>query len=414
VLLAAAILLVVLWPTAAPSTGSLTASERETVAIGDRATAVAEAGATLTWEVEADGEAHVRQSSGAVFYRVDAGDAFSVDTPAGRVTVTGTCFTVELDAMNSKLKTLASAAAGAAVATGVFLTVHEGSVVLANDHGDVEVVAGQRARARPGEAPSIADELESAVRATIAKPARDTRFKSLVRENQAQREELRRLHTELRERERDVAGGDAPQVDIESPEHRREVAQQCGEHGGCDRKLWTDPSQEELVELAKCGRLLVDTPAFMGGADFFPGGMVIEAAGLSEADSMRYAEIAEAYQTEVASELAGLASELGVPASLVERMSPVQLQGLVDSVVEADTHEAIRRRVADERAGIGAAPPVDQQSAGERALRFLWSQGQAFEHRLSAEFGADAAREMRHAAGGWANKSSIGGGDCRQ
>lgn len=418
--LAAAILLIVLWPRPASRTsGSIAAADRETVAIGERAIAVAEPGASLAWEVEPHGRGHVRQSAGTVFYRVDAGDAFDVETPGGRVTVTGTCFTVEIEPMNSPSKHLASAAAGAAITAGVLLTVHEGSVVLGNEHGDVEVAAGDQARAWSGEAPALDDGATRVARATATTattPARETRFETLVRENQAQREQLRRLDAELRAHQGQATGGRAPEVDRASPEHRLEIAKACARSGDCDDKLWTDPSPEELVELARCNRLLVDTPPFMGGGApyFFPDGHVIEAAGLSEAEANRFAELADAYQRDVTRELEGLAAELGLPASLVERMSAVQLQGLVEAVIDPETHDATRRRFADERAGLEPARPVEEQSAGERALRLVWSEGDGFERTLAAEFGADAAREMRGAHGGWGMKWSTGDSTCRE
>ena len=406
-LLAAGLLLVVLWPwSGAEDRGALTAERRESVAIGDRAIAVAEPASSLSWHVESSGRATVRQSSGAVFYRVNAGDDFVVETPAGSVTVTGTCFTVELSEMNTKSKYLASATAGAAVAAAITLTVHEGSVVLANERGDLEVGAGERAQARSGRAPywsDADDEPESKV--ASASP-----FSTLVRENQEQRRQLRDLQTKVQELESNGQPEAKPEVDRESPEYRRAAGRQCGVNGNCDVKLWTDPSQEGLEELAKCGRILVDTPSFMGGGDVFPQGYVIEAAGLAEADAVRYAELAEQFQGDVGEDLAGLARELGLPSEVIERVSPVQLRGIVRSLADVDTRNAMQHRVADERAGLSAPP--DSETADERALRYLWNLGDSFEQRLAEEFGPDAAREMRHAGGGWGHKSSLGTGIC--
>ena len=81
---------------------------------------------------------------------------------------------------------------------------------------------------------------------------------------------------------------------------------------------------------------------------------------------------------------------------------------LLEAVV--DDWETTRHNVANERAQL-SEPPAEL-SAGERALRYEWSLGEEFERRLGAEFGVDAAAEMRRAAGGWANKSSWGGREC--
>jgi len=69
------------------------ARERAEVELGRRAVAVLEAGAELSWS-----GARVTQASGAVFYRVEPGEVFRVDTPSGAVEVLGTCFSIALQA----------------------------------------------------------------------------------------------------------------------------------------------------------------------------------------------------------------------------------------------------------------------------------------------------------------------------
>ena len=160
--------------------------------------------------------------------------------------------------------------------------------------------------------------------------------------------------------------------------------------------------------MARCGRILVDTPSFIVGSDFFPPGYIIESAGLSEADASRYAELAEELYRESGNRFSELASNLGIPSALVDRLATEQLAGLLEAVSE--DFEGARHKVANERAGLSTPP--EEQSPSEKALRYRWSLGEEFERRLSAEFGADAAREMRGAAGGWANKSSYGGREC--
>lgn len=358
--------------------------------------------------VDDDGAAHVQQSAGAVFYRVDHGESFVVETPAGRATVTGTCFSLELQPMRNEIKMAASALAGAAATAAVLLTVQEGSVVLANDAGTVEAKAGQTAHAKAGSAPRLGDEeTEPPTAASADQPKSE--YARLVRENIEQRRALRQMQADLAATEgKAPAAADASPPDQDSPEIRRKVAQQCAVSGDCDENLWTDPSVDELRELAKCGRLLIDTPSFLLGDDPFPPGYVIEAAGLSESDAARYAEIAEALYKESGTQYAAFAHELGVPSELVDRLAPQQLRMLLEAVV--DDWETTRHNVANERAQL-STPPAEQ-SAGERALRYEWGLGEEFERRLGAEFGTDAAAEMRRAAGGWANKSSWGGREC--
>jgi hypothetical protein len=139
---------------------------------------------------------------------------------------------------------------------------------------------------------------------------------------------------------------------------------------------------------------------------------VIEAAGLSEAETVRYAELAEQFKVDAGEELTALAGELGLPSSLVERVSPVQLRGIVRSLADSDTRAAMRHQIADERAGL--AEPPDSETPDERALRYLWNMGDHFERRLSEEFGPEVAHEMRRASGGWRHKSSLGDGVCEE
>ncbi|MDF1563661.1 MAG: FecR domain-containing protein [Deltaproteobacteria bacterium] len=109
-----------------PSSGSSHADTRTELAIGARARAVAEAGAALLWSVQMGGQATVQQQRGDVFYRVDTGAPFRVETPAGSVVVEGTCFRVQLVAER-----------------GLVVSVYEGGVLLSNEGGEVRVGPGE-------------------------------------------------------------------------------------------------------------------------------------------------------------------------------------------------------------------------------------------------------------------------------
>src|SRR5690348_16463244 len=76
---------------------------RASLKIGRRGVAVGEAGAKLSYRVR-HGEARVQQSAGDVFYRVEHGGPFVVTTPAGEVSVQGTCFRVEVTPMSLEKK----------------------------------------------------------------------------------------------------------------------------------------------------------------------------------------------------------------------------------------------------------------------------------------------------------------------
>ncbi len=113
VLVAAAAVVLLRVRTADPgSSGAARVAERQSLALGRRGVAVAEAGAELEWRVQPGGDARIVQKSGDVFYRVERGGRFVVVTAAGEVEVTGTCFRVEVDPMSFSKQAMWSAGLG--------------------------------------------------------------------------------------------------------------------------------------------------------------------------------------------------------------------------------------------------------------------------------------------------------------
>jgi len=146
-----------------PDQGAAVASQRTELALGHRATAVAEAGADLQWRVRLGGATSVQQRAGDVFYRVRTGTDFRVETPAGTITVRGTCFRVEVSPMEQPMKDSAwkpraqGAVVGAAIGAAVILTVYEGKVLLASEGTELALGAGEAARATTAQAPQRID-----------------------------------------------------------------------------------------------------------------------------------------------------------------------------------------------------------------------------------------------------------------
>ncbi|MBS2025183.1 MAG: hypothetical protein JST92_22510 [Deltaproteobacteria bacterium] len=135
-----------------PTSGQRTLTGRETITLGRRGLAVAEAGTQLSWTVSAGGDARVEQTSGNVFYRVESGGPFVVAAPDTDVTVTGTCFRVEVQSVATVKENARAALAGAAAASVVLVTVYEGRVRIQQHEGaqkQVELAAGEQARFQP-------------------------------------------------------------------------------------------------------------------------------------------------------------------------------------------------------------------------------------------------------------------------
>src|SRR5262249_50989552 len=129
---------------AAAKAGARRPHIRETIALDSGNVAVAEAGAELSWRIDRAATT-VRQSQGNVFYRVERGRPFVVQTPAVRIEVKGTCFQIEVEPMRSTIRAkelLAGAGAGALLTAAVLVKVYEGRVQVKNENGQVELRPG--------------------------------------------------------------------------------------------------------------------------------------------------------------------------------------------------------------------------------------------------------------------------------
>jgi hypothetical protein len=116
---------------------------RTTLRLGDAGTVVADAGAGLSWQYTR-ASAVFEQANGTVFYRLEPaslGQTHIIQTPAGRLSTPGGCFTVEVR-MRSHLK---GALIGAALATAVIVSVYEGRVE-ANPPDSATIQAGEQRR----------------------------------------------------------------------------------------------------------------------------------------------------------------------------------------------------------------------------------------------------------------------------
>jgi len=161
------------WPIAV---GTASTTARTTIELGSRAVAVAEVGSHLVWNI--DGDARIEQPTGNVFYRVEPGGAFVVATPAGDVTVHGTCFRVDLET-------------GASLA----VTVYEGTVTVSNRRGHVDAYAGDTAAATPDTTPRLAPAT------VIASAPTSLTIGELLARDHAQRGRIAELEAKLGEHE---------------------------------------------------------------------------------------------------------------------------------------------------------------------------------------------------------------------
>jgi hypothetical protein len=335
--------------------GALQATQRTTVHLADRAIAVADEGAVLNWQVDANGEARVEQRAGYVFYRVELGGRFEVDAGLARIQVTGTSFGVLLTAPNR-----------------LDVEVHEGAVVVSSERGEVSVGAGRRTTVLGDTLPSV--------------PA-DLRAKGTA-------ERLAGVATRVQPSSEHTDSAPAP-----GPERSPVVPDGL------------EPSLESLQERAEDCRLQFDVPPI--DADGVPellDGETIEAFAITDAERRtilaRYADFNAAAMEELRAlyvEATGneaMARLLSFEALGIE----IRRKSIPEDVVEA------RRTIALELAGELASPrDRDQGPPIERYFRLLTKLGQEAETLLGDVIGPQRAREIRGLRGGWPLQSGDGG-----
>ncbi len=407
----------------------LEARDVQTVALGDRATAVAQPGTKMKWSVDSDGTTRIDQSSGRVFYRVDHGERFDVVTPSGTVTVTGTCFEVDLESTPMKTSTRAGAL-GAVLASALVVTVYEGGVVLANDNGRVDLAAGQAGRVSDAQAPVRFDpggderdaelagvskskskskkpkpgEIAGDPMAHIQRQARD--IDRIREEKDAQAKRIQELETEVL-----ALGGS---VDPKSPEAAKARAKMCASQSRGGSCPFLEPDQDTLLEMARCATVKIDSLGFVDNLDPPAPGTIAERLGVTDPDEAQKLHAAATQQYDDYNRaLRAMYLELGGDENTVEDASGSTLQSFIEDQLDPGLAGDIRRQIAQERAGLREAPAdIPALSIEERFARLLAESGNEFERLLGQELGSERARELRKQHDGWPGSTGVHSGDC--
>lgn len=359
-------------------TGSAqSASERRTVRTGGRSIAVLEPGSDISWAVDATG-ASIDQSRGRVFYRVEPGEPFLVHTPTADVRVTGTSFEVEI-VMNTQKQRLKSISLGAALATITVVTVYEGRVALANEHGSTEVGAGQIAHADAAHPPAPARSRVDA-ESVVPEAKRESQVKASAEQVMVSdlRARVRELEAEL-ETTRTLVEKDDDEISSE-------------EQTAFLQKMY-NPTQEQLREAAKNCELSFAVPAALPSGGYLTEDNT-EQLGLAadEVTAMTQAlddardrgrDRLEAIYVDATGDAAG-AAELSVDAMRAE---------ILNKAVPDDLTES-RQRVVKERAGMLDAPALGEGTPVERYYRHELQQAADAYSSVSGTVGEDRAYEV--------------------
>ncbi len=374
-----------------PATGSVVASGRQTLALGHRGTAVAEAGAAVDWEVGASGRARIAQRSGNVFYRVERGGPFVVSTPLGEVEVKGTCFRVEVDKMGLTKGSLSAAGVGALAASALLVTVYEGRVLLASERGKAEVAAGQQASLRAGEMAMVHDSLQAGDKApatnvatTLLAPG-ETREQLLARVAAEQAELVR-----LRKQMQDLEAEKSSKLDPNSLDHP-----------------FYAPSQAELLQMAKECKLSWDDPS-LGTRATIPMKQARKVGLTAEEIDQAQRTTAE-FNKQYVADLKKFYTEVGGEKTVADTIDPANLWWEISQKTDQTEMRQIYQRMAQERAGL-AQPSVSSegQSPTERMMRRVLKAGDDYEAVVGQAIGPDLAHKLRDKGWGSRHNSSYG------
>jgi len=364
-----------------PEEGARVVQDRETIMLGQRGVAVAEAGTEITWTISAAGATEVHQTRGDVFYRVEKGGPFVVETPYGRVMVRGTCFRVEVLDMSVSRQAWIGGAVGAALAATIVIGVYEGQVRVVNARGQADARAGERIALGAGAAPTKLAS-PTAVSALEPPPPGSASLQELLRRDQVHRGEIALLRARLSTMENTAA----------SPE-----AAAAAPHREGKRKI-IDLSQEELVAMAKDCEIRFDIPGY-GIEPRLMNDKLAAAGNLSADDRAIYDQTVRKENDRYMAALRALYQELA-GSDPGDMDSHALTMEILQKSPSSDV-EAARKRLAQERAGM-IAPPADarNQSVIERLFRLEITAGTTLEQMLAAEFGPDKAHQIRTT--GWA------------
>jgi ferric-dicitrate binding protein FerR (iron transport regulator) len=364
---------------------------RQQIDIGGRAVAVAEPGASLSWHVAADGGARLQQTAGDVFYRVEPGKAFVVDTPAGEVRVLGTCFRVEVTEMKPGAQKLVSAGAGAMLSAAVLVTVYEGKVRVQNEHGRADVVAGESARAEAGRAPmavrgeAAGPQVASAgpIDADLlaAPPATITREELIAREAK-QREKLAALDARVRQLEAAQADG-------------RKLVEAGGNPRDLDTKrMWNIPPDEWADMATRCEVRFALPP--LGTEPHLISADEFGKLGLSADEGGRVNDLLRNENDRFLGAVRALYIEATGDTSGAETLDLQSMEREIEAKARPEDSANARRRIALEHAG-KQAPPADLEALPviERYYRLVVDFGDQFQSKLVPILGQDRADKLR-------------------
>jgi hypothetical protein len=368
---------------ARPGRGDVRADARQDVRLGPHVVAVLERGAHVSWDDD-----EVTQWAGDVFYRVEPGGTRRVHTPAGDVTVTGTCFDVKVRATAQEgagmtRRDAIAGATGAVLGAAVLVGVYEGKVVVSNAHGSVGVGSGQAASA---DARGVYGPRELTSATQAAETSTDEPWRAA---NASLAEQLAASRRRLEENE---ARKVSLEKDLRRLEARLAVAERDGAPAGPLDRDPRDLTPDDFKELAKQGR--VRAKFFCVPPDWHPGSQLLDGLGLAPGDAPVIEQAVQATQQRmwqaVEPECAKIIGSDEVAKRLGSEMCGLVIQ---NSASQASSDRDIQL-VADVLAGSKTRPPVSQMDPLTARLFALADENAQFERDLARDLGPETAHRV--------------------
>jgi FecR protein len=374
---------------AAPA-GDAEAKIRKEIVLGPRAVAVLEPGARIAWRGD-----HVTQTRGNVFYRVEPGAAFSVETAAGDVTVKGTCFRVKVrEETTMNAREARAGVLGAALGAAALVGVYEGKVALSQPKGgSVDVTAGHSAMADSRGVRSTGS-LDDGDRVLAdGAPVSSSGDEPLLAANasladsvRAYKTRLELLEDEKKKLEKDLSQAQAKLAEAEG-----------GATLGGPKKSDFDLSQDDWKQLAKEGQVKARYPCQPRPGDYGPkaldkmglkpdDGKIINAA--FDASAKRRWAVIRPLCAQALGGAVDVADKVGEGAciAIVQTISAQKDRSAADEGV---------RLAAEVRAGLRPMPGPDEAiNPVERMMIALTGESKAVETDLAKSLGPDDANRI--------------------
>jgi ferric-dicitrate binding protein FerR (iron transport regulator) len=374
------------------ASGEAIAKDRIEVALGSRALAVLEPGASVRWNGD-----DVTQAKGDVFYRVERGSKFVVHTPAGDVEVKGTCFTVKVRAPEEtaeqkdetmQKRDVKSGLVGGALTALAFVAVYEGKVGVSHASEHADLTAGESAQMGPkGVSKSDAKAFEKAAAEAQAPD------EPLMTANQ-------RLAHQVGEYRSRLESVTAEKSELEQKLKRSEQSLAATQDGSTAVKNPYDLTEDDYKQMAKEGSLKYQLPCIDPHHPWTPSAERLSILGLSPQDGDTLKNAYARSSKQIWDTIKPLCTQVVGTPDLADKFGPdlcmrLVLENSAKNGALSDATTSATKAVAEMRAGMRPVPgPNEDVPAPVQILLAATGANKSLEKDLAQSFGPEEAHRL--------------------